>query len=144
VSARGAIHESFSRIFSLPFGRRAVESYVAPPPPVEEPPVRSGPSARKIIGFGLLGAGALGLGAGSYFAIRATTQRASTASDSQATVAARNDTVSGLNRAALWSFVGGAALGIAGAVLVLWPTSSGAVTVSVSDRGAAALYGSSF
>jgi hypothetical protein len=147
VSARGAIHESFSRIFSLPFGRGAVDAYVAPPPPLvaDAPPPRDGPSVRKIVGFSLLGVGALGLGAGTYFAIHGASQPASGPNDSQAAVAARNDTVSGSNRAALFSFVGGGAVLAAGAALLLWPTSStSAVSVSMSGDGAAALYRSSF
>jgi hypothetical protein len=148
VSARGAIHESFSRIFALPFGESAVKSYVPPAPPVvadaPTPPARAAP-VRKIIGFGLLGAGAVGLGAGSYFAIRGATQPSSGPLDAQAAVASHNSTVSSLNRAATWSFIAGGVAAAAGAVLVLWPTpGGGGVTVSMSDRGAAAFYGASF
>ncbi len=142
TSARGALHESFSKLFSMPFDRDAVAAYV-PPPPVERPapPVTS---VRKIVGLSLLGAGALGLGAGTYFTIRAAGEPHAEANETQIDVAARNSRVSDLSRAATWSFVGGGLTAGAGALLLLWPSGTGLVRASASASGGFVQYGTSF
>ncbi len=125
VAARGALHESFSRIFSLPFDRASVDAYQPSAPP--EPDRADAPAIpiRGIVGWSLIGLGAAGAGMGSYFALRSASESKSPAGESQADVATRNFRVGDANLAATWSFVGGGVAAIAGAAVLLWPSRNG-------------------
>lgn len=147
---RGALHESFSLLFTLPFDGAAVAGYRDPPPPAPAPPERNDDAARRVtlrkqLGYGALGLGGLGLGLGTGFAIAAQ-QISSGGSDtaSQRATEARNGRISRFNGASIASFAaGGAAVG-AGLVLLLWPSAPKNVSVSWQPGGAQVGYSASF
>ena len=145
--ARGAAHESFSLLFSLPFDGEAVAAYREPAPAVASPPAPDDVSSsrtRKTIGFSALGAGALGLGVGTILAISASSASSGSAGESQADAASRNDRISHLNTASAVSFVVGGVAAGTGIVLLLWPSASKNVQVSVTPLGAQFGYTASF
>jgi len=142
IASRGALHESFARIFAHPFDRAAVDNYVETPAPVgrsvdgawQRP--SSGASVRTVVAVGLLGAGALGLASGAYFAARATSEAPPVRSDSQRSVVERNERVSDFNRGAAIGFIAGGTLVAAGALVLFWPSARDKVDVSLSPGGA--------
>jgi hypothetical protein len=152
VASRGALHESFSRLFLLPFDRAAVASYT--PEKLDErrePEVRAKPSGRLAVGLGMLGVGLAGVGVGTFYAVRAGSEPDSGPADSQRDVAARNAKVSTWNTAAAACFIAGGVIAAAGVIVLAWPSgsSSGAtartsVQFSASDHGAFAGFRSSF
>ena len=125
VSARGALHESFSRIFSLPFDRAAVLAYVPPEPPPAEAPAPPAGATRRLVGLGLMGLGAVGVGTGTYFAISGGTASRPAAGASQQDVADYNSRVQTANRGAVVSFVAAGVAGAVGAALYFWPAARG-------------------
>ncbi len=147
---RGAAHESFSLVFSLPFDNAAVASYREPPPPSAPPPdgddVRRSSKAklRKTLGLAALGVGAVGFGAGAYFSLSANAASDSPANESQADAVARNTRISGLNTAGIVSFVVGGAAAGTGLVFLLWPSAPKNVQVSLSPGGGQVGYVGSF
>jgi hypothetical protein len=149
---RGAAHESFSLVFSMPFDSTVVADYRDPPPPSAPPPEaaddvsdRSKAKLRKTLGLTALGVGAIGLGAGTFFSLSARAASSnSPANESQADAVARNNRISTANTAGIVSFVvGGAAVGT-GLVLLLWPSAPKNVQVSWSPGGGRVGYVGSF
>lgn len=141
VATRGAAHEAFTRIFSLPFDRRTVERYplVAPgaAAPVElstaPAPRRSGRRAAMWIAYGIA---ASSLAAGGYLSYRAGGVRdGARPDDPQEAIAGRNQRITRLNTAAgiLYGAAGGALL--TGVVLMLWPEAP-AAQLDVSGNSA--------
>lgn len=137
VAARGAAHEAFSLLFSLPFGRSVVDAYEDPGPPADAaiafPPGRDavGPSIsrppfpmRTVLGYGALGVGVAALGAGAVFSVSAVDISHGTSSTApQQSVASRDERISAFNtRAAVAYAGGGLALGASLATFVLWPS----------------------
>ncbi|HVH47204.1 MAG TPA: caspase family protein [Labilithrix sp.] len=160
VASRGALHESFSHLFALPFDRTVVDRYVPPSritrdgdegsavasvlkPDAPIAPPASGISIRTAVGIGLIGTGALGIATGTYFAAHAASEDVPGPSASQQAVAQRNERVSTSNRTAVVGFAAGGALLASGIVVLLWPSARSKVDVSVSTGGAfAAVHGS--
>lgn len=156
--ARGAAHESFSLVFSLPFDSAVVSEYHEPPPPSARDAnanANADPDAdaararsakvRTTLGVVALGAGALGIGAGAFFSLSArATSDGSRADESQADAVARNDKISTLNTAGVVSFVAGGAMLGTGLVLLLWPSAPKNVQVSGSPGGGEVGYVGSF
>jgi hypothetical protein len=131
VASRGAAHEAFNLVFSLPFSNANVEAFEDPAnawfaparPDADVPPLQKRwLSTRRMVGFGTLGIGAIGLGIGVTFSVRAANESAaSTPLDSQRGAAARNDRIKANNLGAALSYVGGGAAVVTGLLLVLWP-----------------------
>lgn len=137
VASRGAAHEAFNLVFSLPFGSADVDAFEDPqdawlhprapmpregtPPDAVTLPSR-GMSTRRVVSFGALGVGAIGLGLGIFFSVRASQESgAATPTDSQRGAAQRNDRIEGNNLGAAVSYIGGGALAATGLLLLLWP-----------------------
>jgi hypothetical protein len=134
TAPRGALHESFSRLFLLPFDVNVVEKYAEPPAPyLDLPSPKERP--RMIVGWSLLGLGCASVGVGTYFAIHGTTIPLATVSASGTAVAARNMSVSQSLKAATWSFIGGGVAAAAGAIVLLWPNGTASVQATVSSTG---------
>jgi hypothetical protein len=139
VASRGAAHEAFSLIFSLPFGKSEVESYVEPPLVAEEPPLPlilphdtaptppalvrpSIPLRRKIVAWSSVGVGVAALGAGALLSVSAIDVSHNTpAGASEQAVASRNARISALNTGAVIGYAGGALAVGAGVAALLWP-----------------------
>ena len=123
--SRGALHEAFEKLFSVPFDQRAVEEWTPPPPPKEQPPEEAGSprgSPRKTVGKIALGVGAAALVTAGGLAIGAKAlERGVGASESQADVERRNRTIQDLGTASLVTLISGAATAFAGGALLLWP-----------------------
>lgn len=137
--ARGAAHESFSLVFSLPFDSAAVSDYRDPPPPSVPPPSEvpdaHGHRLRRNLGVTALGLGAVGIGAGTFFGVSARSSSSAPATESQADAVARNGRISSLNTGSAVSFVAAGALLGTGLVLLLWPSAPKNVQVSGGPSG---------
>jgi len=146
VGVRGALHDSFSHLFAMPFDEAAVQAFVLPPPEViAHASSPEHPGLRRTVGWGLVGLGAVGLGAGAYFAVHAATLPLASSSASGAVVAARNGSVVDSNRAAVGSFVAGGLVAAGGLAVFLWPKKAGpVVTVGFAPGGATLTYGATF
>jgi hypothetical protein len=144
VASRGAAHEAFNLVFTLPFSRANVEAFDDPASawatptradadaPRAEP---SGLSARRVLGWGALGVGAVGVGVGVALSVRAGNESAAGAPlESQRSAAARNDRIKADNLGAALSYVGGGAVAVTGLVLLLWPDAPG-VRANASAHG---------
>ena len=132
---RGALHESFSLLFTLPFDDDAVASYRAPDPslPAAPEPGDPRPAAawRKPLGYGALGLGVVGLGVGTGFAIASQQVSAGGSdADSQRAAETRNGRISRFNAGSVVSFAAGGAMAATGLVLLLWPSAPKNVSVS--------------
>jgi hypothetical protein len=138
VAVRGAAHEAYNLLFSLPFDRGVVARYVEPPPGVAEPPAAVAqsdtdpatartPPVRRALGWGAVGLGAVGGVVGAVLSTAAVAVAGgSSHQEDQFDVARRNARISTLNAAAMISYLaGGASLGT-GAVLLLWPNAQNA------------------
>ena len=127
VASRGAAHEAFSRIFSLPFDRRTVDRYSLPASSAIAGPELSAaspsrPAGRRAAMWIAYGAAASSLAVGGYLSYRADAVRDDARPDeSQEAIAARNQRIARLNTAAgvLYATAGGALL--TGIALMLWP-----------------------
>jgi len=141
---RGAAHDSFSLVFSLPFDEAAVAEYRPPPAPLLPPGAEAAPArttAKKVAGLAALGVGIAGLGAGTVLAIAAqVNSHGSSPFESQASAVSRNDRTASFDTGATASFVAGGALAGTGLVLLLWPGAAKHVAVSLSPQGAGAAY----
>jgi hypothetical protein len=136
VASRGAAHEAFDLLFSLPFGRGSVETYVATPHDVSAAPTatpvadaanaaRGAPSGstRRTLGYGGLALGAAGLGAGVALSLMAVdASRGGTTGQSQLEVAQRNARLGALNGGAAVGYAAGGASLLTGLVLLVWPS----------------------
>lgn len=140
VASRGAAHESFSKLFALPFDRSVVDAYRERPVPIDVAP-ETGLGTRRIVALGAMGAGAILSGVSIALAASTSSLRNDLAPNaSQADASALNDRITQRNTlAAVTGTAGGAAL-VTGAVLFFWPTSratsaSEALEVSVRPSG---------
>ncbi len=126
IAARGAAHDAFSLIFSLPFDETAVQSY-APADSPPQLPEQDGPrrSWRKRAGLAAAGLTAVSAGAALGLALWAhelSDQAHSTSPQTQ--VAALNGQ---LSTRKTWAEVAAATAGasaIAAGILLFWPTAS--------------------
>lgn len=131
VASRGAAHEAFNLVFTLPFSNQDVAAFEDPaaawfaprrPDADVGPQPRRGLPVRKVVGWGALGVGAVGLGIGVTFSLRAANESAaSSPTDSQRGAAARNQRITDRNLAATLGYIGGGVVGVTGLVLLLWP-----------------------
>jgi hypothetical protein len=135
VATRGAAHEAYNLLFSLPFDNGVVAKYVDTPPDEAPSPqfailsdgARATPSiplARKVVGWSAIGLGALGVVTGAVLSSVAVTEaNGSSRQESQADVSRRNDRISTLNTGALVGYLVGVGSVATGATLLLWPSS---------------------
>jgi hypothetical protein len=152
VASRGAAHESFGKLFALPFDRSVVEEWT---PPAEEAPVADAPSVgtpalstRRLAGLVTMGAGVLVGGGGVFLSISATNLKGDLpATASQAEAADTNDSIRTRNTLAGVAYaVGGAAI-VTGALLFLLSDSKqtiGNVSVAPLPSGGFVGWGKSF
>jgi hypothetical protein len=154
VRRRGAAHESFGLVFSLPFSNDVVASYTESSLPVlpvepehDKSAVGAGGNAhlRRRLGVASMGVAALGIGAGTILAISASSQaKGSSPTESQQDTSARNDRINTLNVASVASFAAGGAFVATGIVLLIWPDAPRNVQVSTSPLGAGASWTGAF
>jgi hypothetical protein len=143
VATRGAAHESFSRLFELPFDRAAVEAYEEPHASVSDRREPSATNLRRPVGFGLVGVGAVVIGVGAGLAISTYSLASETGALSHEEATSRNDEIQTRRTAGILSCAGGGlALG-AGIAVLLWPQLRG-VRASASPQGGLVTYGASF
>lgn len=129
VASRGAAHESFSALFSLPFDRAVVDAYE--PPPIESAPevdaatpmpAGAGLGARRIVGLAVAGAGVALVGVGVAGLVTASAERDAIGPNTpQSEVAGGNDRISTWNTVGAVGFVAGGAALATGALLFFWP-----------------------
>jgi hypothetical protein len=151
VASRGAAHDAFNTLFTLPFGRAVVEAYRAAPPPSAPPaPSRetTAPSTasatRRRIGWSLAAGGAATVGVGAAFAVIAKAAHdGGSATEPQLDTELRNERIRTSNVIATAAFGVGVAAVTTGAVLILWPRARG-VTASIAPSAAVVGYGGSF
>ena len=140
VHGRGAAHESFQKLFELPFDRSTVASFSLPPAGVgltlEAAP---GLPPRKVGALVAYGLGAAGVVGGIWTAVSTKEIRDGAAGDrSQYETVARNQRIDRGNAATIAVFsVGGAAL-ITGMVLMLWPEEGPRIALAPTAHGAMA------
>jgi hypothetical protein len=137
VASRGAAHESFSALFSLPFDANVVDDYQEPPEPQAPAPDRPTGHARSLrrpIALGSIVLGGLAIGAGAALSISAAALRADGGSVSQVDAVVINDKIRTRTTAAAICYVGGGIAAAAGIALFLWPSGDG-VRASVSSSG---------
>jgi hypothetical protein len=130
VSSRGAAHEAFERVFSLPFDRRVESRYSFDASTATlEPAIYGEASAprsrgRRTAMWLAYGLSAASVAAGGYATYRAREVRNSArAGEPQEEISSRNDRISRLNTTAgvLYGLAGGAL--VTGTILMLWPDS---------------------
>ncbi|WP_224368267.1 caspase family protein [Hyalangium versicolor] len=135
--ARGAEHEAFSLIFSLPYDQKTVESYdfTMPVPLKLLEPGR--PAWRSIAGWSVLGVAGATLGGGAWTTLSARGLRSeSTSGLSNADALHRNARIQSLNRRSTALYAAGAAAGVVGLGLLLWPGASAEAYPTVSPSAA--------
>lgn len=125
AGARGAEHEAFSLIFSLPYDRRVADAYVFREPVlpgVGGSGTPSGGGWRRLVGWSALGFAGVGLGGGAYMSLSARDVRAAgSTGEPHASAMARNQRIDSLNTRATFLYAAGAVVGAAGLGLLLWP-----------------------
>lgn len=150
--SRGAIHEAFQMLFTVPFDRSAVDEYREPSPeelaaaradgagsPRDAASARLTPrsSTRRTVGWATLGGGAAGLATAGALALASSSVASGAgANEAQADIADRNDRISTLNTGATIGLVAGGVAALVGGALLLWPDPKGAPAVSISRDGA--------
>jgi hypothetical protein len=156
VAARGAAHDAFDLLFSLPFGEATVEASgdpavgwsVSPQAATAERPLMPATresGARRIVAWSLLGAGAVGLGVGATFSVASViTATGTSPSESQQDAARRNDRIGTDRTAAAIGFVSGGALAATGLVLLLWPDAPKGLVATASSKGGFLGYAQAF
>jgi|HubBroStandDraft_1064217.scaffolds.fasta_scaffold28826_2 hypothetical protein len=150
IASRGAEHEAFSLIFSLPFGSGVVDSYVEsspdeppPPPPLPRDEVATTPPpghalrVRRIAAWSAVGLGIAGLGTGAALSVSAIeVSHGTSAASSNQSVASRDERISALNTGAAVAYAGGAvALGAGVAALLFWPSARHVQAVATPHGG---------
>ncbi|AKU94918.1 hypothetical protein AKJ09_01582 [Labilithrix luteola] len=126
--ARGAAHDSFGLVFSLPFSQADVSSYTpalsVPPSPSEDSTRRADSKVgwRRPLAYGALGLSVVGVGAGVTTLVMAHGEsNGSSSAESQKSAIERNDRIATLNTASAISFAAGGVFAAASAFLFLWP-----------------------
>jgi len=125
VASRGAAHEAFGTIFSVPFDRGAVEAYPDPVAPPDAAPAPPRTSLRRPIAIGTLAVGGAAVLAGGAFTVAAALRHDDAPGQSQAELAAMNDAVADRQTAATALYVGGGVAIATGLFLLLWPGKTG-------------------
>jgi hypothetical protein len=154
VAARGAAHDAYGLVFSLPFDHEVVASYVEAPPedgavvlpgaPGKRHAAGGPPAWRTTLGWAAFGVGVAGAGAGIGLTIAAATVAdGSSSRDSQAAVSHRNARISTLDTASVTGYVAGGASMAIGLLLMLWPGAPH-VQADISSRGVSLRYSTSY
>ncbi len=141
AGARGAEHEAFSLIFSLPYARSLAEAYVFQDPLPLGIGGSGAPSGswRRWVGWSALGFAGVGLGGGAYMSLTARGVRAEgSAGEPHADALARNRRIQSLNQRSTWLYAAGAVAGAVGLGLLLWPEAP-AQAVPVAGPGSGGL-----
>jgi hypothetical protein len=130
--ARGAAHDAFDLVFTLPFDEKAVTSYepqepraadLVEPSPAADRAAGGGPSAKSVVGYGAVGLGAAAIGIGATFGVLAIVEsNGASDSESQRDAAARNDRIARDRTASIVGLSAGGALVATGLVVLLWPS----------------------
>ena len=133
AQARGAAHESFSLLFTLPFSQGEVDGYVVSRPlvSIERTDARRSSSLRRPIALGLLGAG-VAAGIGGTWAVLSALNLQRSSVDNQAQTYAVNQDIERRNEWARALYVAGGTALATGALLLLWPQLTGADAPSVA------------
>jgi len=135
VRARGAAHDAFSTIFSLPFNLAAGERYAfrALPEPILETPQERRARHRRLVGYGVMGLGGAALVTGLTLSLTARSLREVDPATSQEERASRNDRIRAQNAGAVAMYAVTGAAALASILLVLLPERrEGAVTALAS------------
>jgi hypothetical protein len=142
---RGAAHDAFDLVFTLPFDEKTVEGYVAHEPETTPGPDGTdsdtfgrsgaaadragdgdgdgGPSAKKLIGVGALGLGAVVAAIGATYGILGVRESdGASPGESQRDAASRNDRIARDRTASVVGLGVGGALIATGVVVLLWPS----------------------
>jgi hypothetical protein len=120
--ARGAEHEAFSLIFSLPYDRQAVEAYDFRAPVPLELGAQRPSSWRRMAGWSALGVAGASLGGGVWTTLSARDLRSSgTGGLTHAEAVSHNQRIQTLNRRSTSLYAAGAVVGAVGLGLLLWP-----------------------
>lgn len=136
---RGAAHESFGKLFSLPFDLNVVESYRFRPLPdfAAEDRAERRLTRLRSVGYGLLGAGGAALLTGAALSLSALVLRdSSVAGHTQNQIEARNIEIDRRNRGALGMYPAGSALAVGGALLLLLPALRPKLLIALGPDGA--------
>jgi hypothetical protein len=158
---RGAAHDAFDLVFTLPFDERTVVAFEANEPETppgadgidndtfgkpgpgadRDPPTRArGLPPKKVIGFGALGLGAVAAGIGvTYGVLGAAESSGASSTESQRDVVDRNARIVRDRTASIVGLGVGAVLLGTGVVVLLWPSAPKAVrdaSVIVTPTGA--------
>ncbi len=138
VAMRGAAHEAFGQLFSLPFDTEAVSSYQYPPPPSFDwlaAPV----SPRRPYAYLALGGGVAAGGAGLVTTLLANSVKASiTPSTPQQQVSESNVRISRLNTTSTVLYGVGAAAVITGLVMLALPEDRSPIVLDVAPTAGGA------
>lgn len=134
VASRGAAHEAFSTLFSLPFDASVVASYSEPPlppPDADEPPRAGGTGldTRRALGIGTFTLGALLTGTGVVFGVSAGSASVPPGA-TQVDVVAENDRIARDNVLTAVFLGAGASAMVGGALLYFLPSASTTRAVS--------------
>jgi hypothetical protein len=135
IAARGAAHEAFSGLFSLPFDESVVRAFrepvLAPERPEPTPsPDSPAPGTRRVVGLAVAGGGLALVGTGLAFAVSAGSAGNLPSNASQSEAQSANDRISRDNTLAALLLGTGLVALAGGATLYFWP-SARATKVSV-------------
>lgn len=140
VASRGAAHESFEHIFSVPFDRDVVASYTysVPTPPELLEAVTAPSPVRPVLGWGGVALGGATVGVGLVTTLLAQESRASiTPSTPQGQVAERNARIRSLNTTSGVLYGVGSVALVGGVVLLLLGPETGTLPlVAAGPEGA--------
>lgn len=152
VLARGAAHEAFNLIFSVPFDEAVVDAFVEGPTPSDpippdrlpEPPSSSA-RARRIVGIGALAAGGVGMAIGAAFSIASLSEGSGGGpTESQRDAFSRNQRIENDRTIATGAWIAGGVLATTGLVLLLWPSAPKAIRAGAAPGGASLGFGGNF
>ncbi|ADO73538.1 caspase family protein [Stigmatella aurantiaca] len=119
---RGAEHEAFSLIFSLPYDRQVAEAYDFQAPVLLEAEARKPSSWRRVAGWSALGLAGASLGGGLWTTLSAREAKSGqSASLPHAEAMGQNQRIRTLNHRSTTLYVAGVIAAGAGLGLLLWP-----------------------
>lgn len=147
---RGAAHASFEKLFSLGFGADFVAHYTyepLPPPSVGNADLGPEPmkrlSTKRAIGWGAVAGGGITLLISGITWASAPRAAELNAWASQREAADFKQSIESANRTTVALAIGGSAIALTGATLLLWPEGP-ALKASAGPRGASLSYGGTF
>jgi hypothetical protein len=120
---RGAEHEAFHLLFSLPYSQAQVATYTFPAPLTERAVASREPRWRGVAGWSALGLAGASLGGGVALTLVGRTVRAGdSVGEPHASAFERNQRIQQLNQGATLLYATGAVAGAAGLGLLLYPS----------------------